>query len=135
VVEFVEFGWAIMTNHGRDLLYFALMWSVYVSIKALYEAYMTAKNDLVGECDEKQKYAHKRSHIAALLGIAFYSIYNIFAYIWFDLKDTGLGNDDRSIGVFNLLFMNLLWLIIISHFKHERKGDVNYTSWKELLKF
>lgn len=120
---------------GRYLLYFALCWSLFVVIKAVYEAYMTSIQDLVGEKDIRQENKHKRAHIAALMGISFYNLYNIFAYVWFDTKDTGLGVDDRTIGVFNILFMNLLWLIIISHFKHERKGNVTSSSWLELLKF
>lgn len=120
---------------GRAVLYFALCWSLFISVKAFYEAYKTTSQELLGERDITQRYAHRRAHVAALIGIGCYNFYNIFAYVWFDVKDTGLQIDDRSIGVFNVLFMNLLWLIIISHFKHERKGNVKNSSWRELLKF
>lgn len=120
---------------GRVTLYFALMWSLFVSAKAFFEAVMTSKSDFKGEADKSHKYAHKRSHIVALIAIALVSLYMVFAYLWFDIEDTGLGNDDRTIGVFNVFFINLLWLIIISHFRHERLGSVDSTSWRELLKF
>ena len=120
---------------GRYVLYFALAWSVFVAVKALYEAYMTAKEEIRSEINKEQRDGHKRSHLAILIGIAFYSFYNIAAYLYFDSKVPDFATDDRTIGVFNLFFMNILWLFAISHFKHERKGNVGSTSWKEILKF
>ena len=120
---------------GRVVLYFALACSVFVAIKAAWEAYKTATMDFNGETGNREKEAHRRAHIASLIGISFVSLFMVFSYVWFDVEDTGLGFDDRTIGVFNVLFTNILWLFFINHFKQERKGVIKKANWKELLKF
>lgn len=121
---------------GRAVLYFALCWSVYVSARALYEAFRTYKCGFELAGTELESWQHKRSHIAALLGVAFYNFYNIFAYVWFDLEAAQqLGEDDRTIGIFNVFFFNLLWLFLINHFKQERVGEISRSGWWDILKF
>ena len=124
-----------LSNKSRVILYFALLWAVFVSVKAFYEAYKTSVSDIVGEKLQEHQDAHKRQHIAVLLGIAFTSLFMIFSYVWFDVENTGLRDEDRSIGIFLVLFINLLWLVIINHFKNERLGKSHILKISEIFKF
>ena len=120
---------------GRLTLYFALLWTVFVFVKAIYEAYRHVVDDFRNEDDPVKKCEHKKVHIIYLVGAAAVCFSQLIGYLWFDLKDTGLGNDDRTIGVFNILFINLFMLFAINHFKHERKGTQEKGTWTEILKF
>ena len=119
---------------GRGTLYFALCWTVYVLVKAAYEAYKHHTEPFAG-CVDDDKEQHKRVHIIYLIGVVAVCFGQLFGYLWFDMKNTGLGYDDRTIGVFNILFINLLMLFLINHFKAERVGKPENGSWKEILKF
>ena len=119
---------------GRGTLYFALFWTVYVLIKAVYEMYKHVSDTFAG-CGEEDKEQHRKVHILYLFGVVGVCIGQLFGYLWFDLKNTGLQHDDRAIGVFNILFINVLMLFIINHFKHERIGKQEHGSWREILKF
>lgn len=131
----IELFYFVTSSWGRATLYFALTWTLYVTIKAFYEASMTNKNEIQGEVCQQHQYSHKRQHIAILLSIAFVSLFMIFAYVWFDMEDTGLGDDDRSIGIFNVFFINLHWLVIINHFKNERLGNSHIPKVGDIFKF
>ena len=119
---------------GRGTLYFALCWTVFVLVKALYEMYKHSSSYFAG-CKEEDKEQHRKVHILYLLGVVGVCISQLFGYLWFDLKNTGLEYDDRAVGVFNIFFINLLLLFIINHFKHERIGKQEHGSWREILKF
>jgi hypothetical protein len=122
---------------GRLMMYFALLWSVYFGIKALYEVYMHDTTSFKGchEETEKDLGKHKNNHIMYLLGAFCVAIMTIFAYIWFDIKNTGLGDDDRTIGVFFIFIINIYLALTINHFKAERIGKSETGDWKEILKF
>lgn len=119
---------------GRITLYFALMWTVFVMAKAIYEAYRHVNGDFAG-CNGEDLEEHRKVHILYLLAVVGVCIGQLLGYVWFDLKQTGLGTDDRTIGVFNILFINVLMLFVINHFKSERLGVPDKGTWKEILKF
>ena len=111
---------------GIWVIFAALLGNVYISIRALYESYMQYKSDF-------DDYAHKRAHIAALGVIFAYSWYDIFSFLWFtDIYESDV---DYTISFFNLVFINLIWLFIIHHFKQERTNDYSKVTWQKLIKF
>jgi len=120
---------------GRITLYLSLLWTVYVGVKAVYEIYRHEVDDFRSEHLQYKKDNHRRVHQLYLIGAVGVCIGQLVGYLWFDLKNTGLEGDDRGIGVFNILFINLYLLFTINHFKHERKGTAEKGTWKEILKF
>lgn len=105
---------------------------VFVIIKAVYEMYKH-HGYLKKSKGVYNSTLHTRQHIAALLGIITYNIYDIWSYVYFEI-DT-MTNTDYSVLFFNLLFMNILWLIIITHFKQERLDRTMKVSFWDLFKF
>lgn len=124
----------VKDNLGRIVLYVALAWTVFVIVKAIYEIHKHTVCPFNGD-GQGDPNKHRRAHIVGLLGIIAVCIMQLVGYIWFDLKNTGLEDDDRTIGVFNILAINLHMLFNINHFRSERQGKKETGSWFELLKF
>ena len=122
---------------GRSLLYLSLVFTAYFGVKALWEIYKHQTGDFKG-CHmdtDVNSMKHKNNHIMYLIGAFSVAVMIIFGYVWFDIKDTGLGNDDRTIGVFLILTVNVYLALTINHFKAERLGKSETGSWIEILKF
>jgi hypothetical protein len=109
---------------GVWIIFLALSGNVFIIVKAIAEAYKQWLSDF-------DDFSHKRAHIAALGAIAIYSLYDIVSFTWFlDIYD----NDaDLTISFFNLVFINIIWLFIIHHFKQERLSDYSKVTWKKLI--
>jgi hypothetical protein len=121
----------------RATLYFSLAWTAYFGIKALWEVYRHNTGHFRGCHNEvgDDKNRHRNNHIMYLLAAFGVAVMLIFGYLWFDIKDTGLGGDDRAIGIFLILFINLYLAFTINHFKSERLGVSETGDWIEILKF
>ena len=119
-----------MTYFGLQMgvwtIFLGLSFNVFICIKAIYEGYMQWKSDWGDD-------AHKRAHIAGLGVIAAYSIYDLFSFAWF--MDIYYDNVDYTVSFFNLLFVNIIWLFIIHHFKQERTDDYSRVTWWKLINF
>lgn len=114
------------------LLRLAEFFCVFVVAKAIYELWanqINAKNGGV-----YGSVMHSNQHMAALLGIIFYLIFDIWSYIWFEDK-ADYTSIDFSIYLTNILFSAGLWLVIIDHFKQERTGVTKKSSFFDLFKF
>jgi hypothetical protein len=120
---------------ARGMLYFALAWSVFVIIKGFKEAYLTASNGFKLADTTDEEWSHKRAHIVLSLGAGVYLIYNIFSYVYFDIGVEEFDVQDRSIGIFNLFFLNYYLLNVIDHFKQERIKKVGPSKMSDLFKF
>ena len=122
---------------GRMMMYFALLWTVYFGVKALWEIYKHQTGDFNGCHNDNgtDKLKHKNNHIMYLLAAFGVAAMLVVGYVWFDIKDTGLGDDDRTIGVFLILTVNSYLALTINHFKAERLGKSETGSWIEILKF
>ena len=111
---------------GIDVMRIGEAFSIFIVIKAIYEAYKTSTSNF-------DDFSHKRAHIAALGVISMYSVFDVFSFIWFEAM-----NDDYvdyTISFFNIFALNVIWLFIIDHFKQERKGHIKKSTWYELFKF
>lgn len=114
---------------GEYLMRSVEVFSFYVTIKAAWELYLNAKAGKV-----YGSILHSYQHMAGLIGIFFYNIYDAWSFIYFeDHWDYSVG--DYSVLFTNMLFLNLLWLILIDHFKQERLGKTKKTSFWDLFKF
>ena len=102
-----------------------MLFSAFMSVKAIVELYKTARDDF--------EPLHKRAHIAALGGIVAYNMFDIFSFSWFPLIYDGFV--DYTIGFFNLVALNVIWLFLIDHFRQERLDRIKPSGWKELFKF
>jgi hypothetical protein len=124
-------------TYGRGMMYLALLWSAYFGLKALWEVYKHDRCGFKGCHEESEKEAgkHKNNHIMYLIWAFCVAVMTIFSYVWFDVKDTGLGDDDRTIGVFYILIINIYLALTINHFKAERLGESETGDWREILKF
>jgi uncharacterized membrane protein len=108
------------------IILLGLFGNVIIAIKAVYEGYQQSISDFDHE-------PHKRAHIAALGAIFAYSLYDIVSFAWFlDIYENDV---DYTISFFNLLFINIIWLFVIHHFKQERTGDYSKVTWNKLIKF
>jgi hypothetical protein len=126
-------AWII--GFGSFVIYFGQGWSVFVAIKAFWEAYKTATTNFVMKEHQEHDHAHKRGHIVGALGIGFYAIFDVFSFQWFRGDGIYMEAGDYTIAFFNLLAINVLFLMIIDHFKQERVGKMGKSTWIDLLKF
>ena len=110
---------------GFIVIIIAMLFSAFLAVKAVFEAYMTTRSSL--------EPLHKRAHIAALGAIIAYNFFDIFSYAWFPLIYSDFV--DYTVGFFNLTTLNVIWLFIIDHFRQERLGNITRSNWKELFKF
>lgn len=119
---------------GRIVLYFALAWTLYVGSKAVYESVQHWQHKFLGDATGNPV-RHRKLHIIYMLLAATVCFMQLAGYLWFDLKETGLEGDDRTIGIFNILVINIYMLMSINHYKHERLNRLEKGTWKEILKF
>jgi hypothetical protein len=115
------------------IMRFAEIFAAFVIVKAVYEFYMNNKL-LVKEKGIYGSIEHSYQHMAALIGIITYNIFDIMSFIYFeDVMNEVI--TDYSISFFNIMYINIVWLIMIDHFKQERKGKTKVINIKDLFKF
>ena len=107
--------------------------SVYIILKSCWELYANNKT-IEDRGGVYGSIVHSYQHMAALVGIIFYNAFDIFSYIWFeDLTEWTHG--DYSVLFFNITFLNIVWLIIIDHFKQERLSISEPINFIDIFKF
>lgn len=115
------------------LMRFVELVGVYIILKGCYELYANYRHSKDGG-GVYGSHLHSKQHMAVLIGIITYNIYDIWSYVYFE-DYFEYSKADYSVLFFNLLFLNLLWLILIDHFKQERLSSTKPSSFTDLFKF
>jgi len=111
----------------------AELFSCYIILKAIWELWLNQKT-IIGETGVYSSIVHAYQHMAALVGIICYNIFDLFSYVYFE-DLVAYSDGDYTVFFFNILFMNIVWLIIIDHFKQERIGVVKSINFMDIFKF
>jgi len=110
----------------------SIAFTLYVMVKSFIELYYNGKHSSEGN-PVYGSVVHSNQHMVLLLFIIVYLITNIFASIYFHfMADMSRGIEFYLLSKFT--FLNLGLLLVINHFKQERKDSVKVIPLSDIFK-
>ena len=106
----------------------------YITVKAICEL---LRNNLDTNLAKPVycSFLHSNQHMTYLIAIIMYQLINTGTYIMFFAHETLEDAHIHSLLWLKMSVLNVIWLLVIDHFKQERTGVTKITKLKELIKF